>query len=98
MSGMVITPVATTLATALPETEPNSAEPTTAIFAGPPRKRPMASIAMSVKKREHDGGGDGERQAEQPVHIQRQVGGECLPVGGTRGELPGQHVAPQRIG
>ena len=47
-----MTPVAATLATALPEIEPKSADPTTAILAGPPRKRPMVSMAMSVKKRE----------------------------------------------
>jgi len=50
MAGMVITPVVTTLDTALPEMEPNSAEPTTAIFALPPRDRPVAANAKSVKK------------------------------------------------
>ena len=43
-------PVATTLATALPEIEPNRNEPSTAILAAPPRNRPIADIAMSVKK------------------------------------------------
>ena len=47
---MVTTPVATTLATALPEMEPNRQEATTAILAAPPRKRPINAIEMSVKK------------------------------------------------
>ncbi len=50
--GMVMTPVAATLATALPDTEPKKPEPTTAILAEPPRNRPMVSVAISVKKRE----------------------------------------------
>ncbi len=37
MSGIVTTPTAETLATALPEIMPKNAEPTTAIFAAPPR-------------------------------------------------------------
>ena len=44
-----MTPVVATLDTALPEIEPNSAEATTEIFAAPPRWRPMAAIARSVK-------------------------------------------------
>ncbi len=47
---MVITPVVATLDTAEPDIEPNKAEPTTAIFAEPPRERPVAAIAKSVKK------------------------------------------------
>ena len=43
-------PTASTLLTALPEIMPNSAEPTTAILAAPPRKRPMADIEISAKK------------------------------------------------
>ena len=50
MVGMVTMPTASTFDTALPEIIPNSAEPTTAILAEPPRKRPMAAIAMSEKK------------------------------------------------
>ena len=49
ISGMVTMPVATTLATALPEIEPNRQEPSTAILAAPPRKRPISAIEMSVK-------------------------------------------------
>ena len=37
MSGIVTTPTATVLAAATPEIMPNRLEPTTAIFAGPPR-------------------------------------------------------------
>ena len=37
MSGIVTTPTAETLATALPEIMPKKAEPTTATFAEPPR-------------------------------------------------------------
>jgi hypothetical protein len=47
--GMVTTPVATTLATALPEIVPNRADETTAIFADPPRNRPNRATAISVK-------------------------------------------------
>ena len=47
---MVTMPTASTFDTALPEIMPNKAEPTTAIFAAPPRKRPMAAIEMSAKK------------------------------------------------
>ncbi len=50
--GMVTTPVATTLATALPEIEPMSPEPTTATLAGPPRMRPRPNSARSVKNAE----------------------------------------------
>ncbi len=49
ISGMVTMPVATTLATALPEIEPNRQEPSTAILAAPPRNRPISAIEMSVK-------------------------------------------------
>ena len=42
-------PTATTLLTAAPEIMPNSAEPTTAILAAPPRKWPIADIARSAK-------------------------------------------------
>ena len=52
MSGMVTTPVETTLDTALPEMEPNSAEATTAIFAEPPRVRPISAAARSVNHSE----------------------------------------------
>ena len=49
MVGMVTMPTASTLLTALPEIMPNSAEPTTAILAAPPRM-PIADIEMSAKK------------------------------------------------
>ena len=49
MVGMVTIPTASTFDTALPEIMPNSAEPTTAIFAAPPRKVPIADIARSEK-------------------------------------------------
>ena len=46
MMGMVKTPVETTLATAVPDREPNRAEAATAAWAGPPAKRPVAAMAM----------------------------------------------------
>ena len=49
ISGMVMMPTATTLLTAAPEIMPNSAEPTTAILAAPPRKWPMPDMARSAK-------------------------------------------------
>ncbi len=50
MVGIVTMPTASTFDTALPEIIPNSAEPTTAILAAPPRKWPIAAIEMSAKK------------------------------------------------
>ena len=51
ISGMVTMPTATHVAdTRAPEIMPNSAEPTTAILAAPPRKWPIADIARSAKK------------------------------------------------
>ena len=49
--GMVIAPSSTTLATALPDTVPNRQDDTTATLAGPPRNRPIATSATSVRKR-----------------------------------------------
>ena len=49
MSGMVMMPTAMTLLTAAPEIMPKSPEPTTAIFAAPPRKWPIADMARSAK-------------------------------------------------
>ena len=49
ISGIVTMPTAMTLLTAAPEIMPNSAEPTTAILAAPPRKRPMPDMARSAK-------------------------------------------------
>ena len=49
--GIVNAPVDTVLAIALPDTEPNRAEATTATFAGPPVLRPAAAIGKSIKKR-----------------------------------------------
>ena len=50
MAGMVTMPTASTFDTALPEIMPNSAEPTTAILAAPPRNRHIADMARSEKK------------------------------------------------
>ena len=47
--GMVKAPVATVLATDDPEMEPNRAEVTVAILAGPPRQRPVRAVASSMK-------------------------------------------------
>ncbi len=49
ISGMVTMPTAMTLLTAAPEIMPNSAEPTTAILAAPPRNRPIDDMARSAK-------------------------------------------------
>ena len=43
-----MTPVETTLETALPEIDPNSPEAITAILAEPPRVPPISAVAMSV--------------------------------------------------
>ena len=48
MSGMVKEPVAYTLATVEPEMVPKSAEPITAILAGPPRAQPARPTATSI--------------------------------------------------
>ncbi len=45
-----MTPVVATFDTAEPEMDPKSAEPTMAILALPPRVRPVAAMARSVKK------------------------------------------------
>ncbi len=49
--GIVMAPSTTTLATALPDTVPNRVEETTATLAEPPRKRPIATSARSVRNR-----------------------------------------------
>jgi hypothetical protein len=41
--------VAYTFATVLPLIVPKSAEPTTAVFAGPPRIHPVARTARSIR-------------------------------------------------
>ena len=46
---MVNVPVVTTFAMDEPETQPISALLTTAVLAGPPRKRPAIPYAMSIK-------------------------------------------------
>jgi hypothetical protein len=51
MSGMVKTPLPTTLATALPLIVPNRLEARTAILAGPPRNHPPTDVARSMKNR-----------------------------------------------
>ncbi len=52
ISGMVTTPTASALAAAIPEIDPNKLDATTAIFAAPPRKRPINPSAKSLKKPE----------------------------------------------
>ena len=47
--GMVMMPVDVTLATTLPEIDPKKPEASTAIFAAPPRCRPVSDFARSVK-------------------------------------------------
>ena len=49
MVGIVIVPTDMTLATADPEMVPNSAEVTTATFAGPPNVRPATRVAARMK-------------------------------------------------
>jgi len=48
--GIVKLPVATTLATGLPDMLPKTALPQTAIRAGPPEMRPANALARSIKK------------------------------------------------
>ena len=50
ITGIVNVPVATTLATELPEIDPKNALARTATFAGPPVHLPVAAHAMSMKK------------------------------------------------
>jgi hypothetical protein len=50
ISGMVMTPVETVLATAEPEIVPVSAEPSTATKPGPPTSRPATARARSMTK------------------------------------------------
>ena len=50
INGIVITPVDTTLETALPDMEPKKPDAITAILAEPPRVRPIRAAAISVKK------------------------------------------------
>ena len=49
MSGIVKVPVVTTLAIEEPEIRPVAADPTTAAFAGPPRRWPSAPKAILMK-------------------------------------------------
>ena len=49
---MVIVPTLATLATALPDTMPKNAEPTTATLAEPPRNWPISAEARSEKNSE----------------------------------------------
>ena len=49
--GIVSAPVVTVFAMAEPEMEPIAAEAMTLALAGPPRKRPAAAKARSIKKR-----------------------------------------------
>ena len=48
MSGMVKVPVPTTLATVLPEIDPNMAEAPTAPCAAPPRVPPASAMAILI--------------------------------------------------
>ena len=50
MIGMVIEPVVTTSEVGLPEIMPKRPEEMTAIFAGPPGRRPLITAAKSKKK------------------------------------------------
>ncbi len=47
--GIVNAPDATTFATDEPDIDPNNAELNVAIFAGPPRQRPVKAVANSMK-------------------------------------------------
>ena len=49
ITGMVIAPVVSTLEITEPESEPISADDTTATFAGPPRERPIRAVASFMK-------------------------------------------------
>ena len=51
ISGMLMVPVVRTFATAVPEIIPIRLDPTTDAFAGPPRLRPVAPVAMSINTR-----------------------------------------------
>src|SRR3546814_20927355 len=48
ISGMVLAPVTITLATALPDTVPNSDEDLTATLPGPPAERPVSARAKHM--------------------------------------------------
>ncbi len=49
ISGMVNVPVVTTLATALPDSEPMNALATAAVLAGPPLVRPATRSASAIR-------------------------------------------------
>src|SRR6476646_1656473 len=84
---MVTMPTASTLATALPEIIPNSAEPNTAILAAPPRKFPIAAIERSEKKstppvrqhlaqnreRDHDDNGYLQDRPDRAIDIETEI-------------------------
>ena len=103
-------PVATTLATALPEMVPNSDEAMIAILAAPPRYRPKAAIARSVKKlapperpssepknRNETTTVDGhaEHRAEHAVDVEREIDQQT--VGGDVSALQfARHSQPKK--
>ena len=89
MAGMVTMPTASTFDTALPEIMPNSAEPTTAILAAPPRNLPhrrhgeIGEEIRAAGARQHlaeDGVGDHHQhgdlkdRADHAVHVEADVG------------------------
>ena len=105
MVGMVTMPTASTLLTALPEIMPNSAEPTTAILAAPPRKRPMADIEISAKKSappvraedlaenregDHDHDRDLQNRSDRTVDVEAEIDDHTL-----RRDVAGLEIAGQ---
>src|SRR3546814_8704633 len=54
ISGMVMAPVTITLATALPDTVPNSDEEMTATLPGPPAERPVSARAKRSEEHTSD--------------------------------------------
>ena len=102
MTGMVKTPVETTLATAAPDMVPNSAEPTIAACAGPPASRPVAAKAIFKQHLagagrlqhgaehdvdEHDAADHLDRPAEDAVGGKPEVLGHARPVLAAAAEL-----------
>src|SRR5882757_6848659 len=74
MAGMVTMPTASTFDTALPEIMPNSAEPTTAILAAPPRNLHIAEDGVG-DDHQH---GDLKDRADHAVHVEADVGDHAL--------------------
>ena len=112
ISGMVIAPSTTTLATALPETVPNSADETTETLAGPPRYRPVAIkrkigekfiAADRVKRlakqdeRDHDAGSDVDGQTQHGVGVEIEIARDARPRGALRVENSRQKLGEFRV-